>query len=915
MQPYFGRVPNVIVQKFTLPGLISPTLLDAWQSREISNFDYLMHLNVIAGRTFNDLSQYPVFPWVIADYTSKKLDLKNPETFRDFRYPMGAQLEEQRIQFMDKYDDLKMNYDEQMEIAKRTNQGTDCLPPFHYGSHYSCMGFVLWYLIRHEPFTSLGVWLQDGKFDKADRLFDSIEAAYRGCTTNMSDVKELIPEFYYTSEFLDNYNNVDLGITQTGKQLGAVRLPRWAKNSQDFVHQNREALECEFVSANLHHWIDLIFGYKQKPPHLGGHPAAVDAVNVYFHLTYAGAVDLDQLRQNEPNLYSQTVRQIDNFGQTPAQLFDKPHPQRLPFEKCDIIWPMASVVRGVDTIPKGQAVPQKPRKVICFKAHKISEFPILLIAESPLLERLVTVDSSRIVGFHIWQVKKPDVVPPYLLKVDNHALRVSQGLTAAASFSLLPSYQAASRERRIGVPFAPPQLFSPLNLAQTPVLYKLNRKLFCHEETERINQRYISGARAAGSSSTKGPSEGFTSSALAKATSDVSGVSTPASSDRSMSVTSRHGSSSKGGSSSAQSNSARKAAKTMEDLNEMGPESVMSAPQSRVDTRYSSAMFAYLPSMKYIFTCGHWDRSFKVSMADTGKLVQSVSHHRDIVTCLTFVSEYGFNWLVTGSRDCTVMVWEVFEDRALPLPTSPLYVLYGHDEAVTCVSVNLELDVILSGSDDGSIIVHGLRDGGTYIRSIYLFDHSIPSSLKPNLETNLDLTADAKRRAPAAPGIDVIRRVTWVGVSREGYIVTYSSQDSTLWTHTINGKFIIRREAGEHLHAFVLSEDGKVLITGGDRSLVVMRWVHNLELANDGPRKSFEAVLDGSNADEKQTPMVSPIRSLYMTKKEHHLLVGLESGELIVMTQDSDYLRRRLHYKLMEIGILPQNHVNEDSTF
>ena len=44
-----------------------------------------MQLNTIAGRTFNDLSQYPIFPWVIMDYTSSKLNLDNPKTFRDLR--------------------------------------------------------------------------------------------------------------------------------------------------------------------------------------------------------------------------------------------------------------------------------------------------------------------------------------------------------------------------------------------------------------------------------------------------------------------------------------------------------------------------------------------------------------------------------------------------------------------------------------------------------------------------------------------------------------------------------------------------------------------------------------------------------------------------------------------------------------
>ena len=59
--------------------------------------------------------------------------------------------------------------------------------------------------------------------------------------------------------------NLDLGAKLDGKKIGDVVLPPWANNdAKTFIRIQREALESDYVSAHLHEWIDLIFGYKQR---------------------------------------------------------------------------------------------------------------------------------------------------------------------------------------------------------------------------------------------------------------------------------------------------------------------------------------------------------------------------------------------------------------------------------------------------------------------------------------------------------------------------------------------------------------------------------------------------------------------------------------------------------------------------
>uniref|UniRef100_A0A8C2F2C6 Neurobeachin-like protein 2 n=1 Tax=Cyprinus carpio TaxID=7962 RepID=A0A8C2F2C6_CYPCA len=372
---YFGsRSPQELLK--------ASNLTHRWVCREISNFEYLMQLNTIAGRTYNDLSQYPVFPWVLCDYTSAELDLEDPAVFRDLSKPIGVVNSRHAQNVREKYESFE--------------DPTGTIDKFHYGTHYSNAAGVMHYMIRTEPFTSLHIQLQSGKFDCADRQFHSVAAAWQARMESPVDVKELIPEFFYFPEFLQNMNSFDLGCLQINQEnVNDVLIPPWASSPEDFIRKHRKALESEHVSAHLHEWIDLIFGYKQRGPE------AVEALNVFYYCTYEGAVDLDAIANETERKALEGI--ISNFGQTPCQLLKEPHPPRMSAEnafrrqaRLDILPPnlfdqltkLRSFKEVVnDGLPLVQAV--VPR-------NQTRSFII------PGSDILVTVSANGMIGTHSW---------------------------------------------------------------------------------------------------------------------------------------------------------------------------------------------------------------------------------------------------------------------------------------------------------------------------------------------------------------------------------------------------------------------------------------------------------------------------------------------------------------------------------
>ncbi|KAK8866948.1 hypothetical protein M9Y10_009917 [Tritrichomonas musculus] len=279
-------------------------LTEKWRRCEISNFEYLMMLNIISGRSFNDSSQYPFLPWVLSDYTSEVLNLEDPKSFRDLSKPIGA-IGEARFQ----------------QIQKRMKDMQHFgAAAYLYSSFAVCpLSLYLW-LFRMEPFTTLHIDMQSGKFDHPSRLFSSIPDTYNIVTSNMNDYRELVPEFYFLPDFLRNDNELDLGKAK-GVPIGDVVLPKWAKTCEECVYLFRKALESDIASSMIHKWIDLIWGYKQRGE------KAVESDNLYSSEMYETAWTPQVLK--DPRRRAEIEASMCHVGQFPPQLFTSPHPEKL----------------------------------------------------------------------------------------------------------------------------------------------------------------------------------------------------------------------------------------------------------------------------------------------------------------------------------------------------------------------------------------------------------------------------------------------------------------------------------------------------------------------------------------------------------------------------------------------------------
>ena len=271
---------------------------DKWSNGFINTYSYIMILNTLSGRTYNDLAQYPVYPWILNDYSSDIIDLREASSYRDFSYPIYAQDRETRDSLKDKFNSF-----EETELK------------YHSGSHYSNPAFVCYYLVRVKPYSISASEIQGGCFDTADRLFNNIKNFYKVQTK----YQELVPDFFNLPEIYININNFNFGKTLDGFKVSDVILPPWASYSPRlFSKMNKKALESSFVSQQINNWIDLIFGYKQKGSE------AEKSYNVLREV----CSNFNPNNYKEESEIELKINELCEMGIDPIQLFNKPHPKR-----------------------------------------------------------------------------------------------------------------------------------------------------------------------------------------------------------------------------------------------------------------------------------------------------------------------------------------------------------------------------------------------------------------------------------------------------------------------------------------------------------------------------------------------------------------------------------------------------------
>ena len=279
-----------------------------WKEGKISTYNYLLILNKFSSRSYNDLNQYPVMPWIFMQ----------DKNIRNFDIPMSIQDEETKERF------LKIPFD------KSENENR------WHSNHYSTSAYICYYLMRTNPYTESMIKFQSNSFDVPDRQFFDISQTLILCEKNNNN-REPIPELYTIPEVYINLNNNDFG-KQSQRERGRihnVEFKPYASNAYEFYYIFRFMLNSnEEVNTKINEWFDFIFGINQ---YNSDNQKGKGLRNFNKH-SYAQNIDIRKIindlkknKETDSKIYDkikEVLGMVISFGQCPYQLLTYEHPKR-----------------------------------------------------------------------------------------------------------------------------------------------------------------------------------------------------------------------------------------------------------------------------------------------------------------------------------------------------------------------------------------------------------------------------------------------------------------------------------------------------------------------------------------------------------------------------------------------------------
>ena len=254
----------------------------------INNFVYLLKLNYLSARTYNDLNQYPVFPWLFFDIknidailTSEKNNIDKIETTVELSVSIGSEQDIENLE-NEKTENIKMSNEELTKKLKLRNfiypismQTQDKRENFinnnyiPHGTHYSTASYIYYYLIRNNPFNESMIQLQNLNKENPNRLFTSLEDSLTILYESIEN-REPCPQFFTNFDYYCNLNCAFLGFQHNDSLVDDFRINKGNDISGNlfstyfkYLYLFRKLLNSFLISKFLPNWIDFIFGIKQ----------------------------------------------------------------------------------------------------------------------------------------------------------------------------------------------------------------------------------------------------------------------------------------------------------------------------------------------------------------------------------------------------------------------------------------------------------------------------------------------------------------------------------------------------------------------------------------------------------------------------------------------------------------------------